>query len=138
MEAQHPHSKRRGYACSQIVFYAGTPEQYYSFITPEAYLALQEGIDFRSSYGEKITGNSWVMRDLWKTTNIIQGVKFGYAKTPMKLKSSGIRNLIGKFLFQQNVQPVLTEAQRHEFKTVHGFRKFFNTQAEQTMKAANC
>ena len=55
----------------------------------------------------------------------------------MKLKSSGIRNLIGKSLFQQIVQPVLTEAQRHEFKTVHNFRKFFNTQAEQTMKAAN-
>ena len=33
---------------------------------------------------------------------------------------------------------MLTKGQkRHEFKTVHGFRKFFKTQAEQTMKAAN-
>ena len=79
MEAHHPHSKRRGYACSQIVDYAATPEQYYSFITPEAYLALQEWMDFRSSYGEKITGNSWVMRDVGKATNITYGAKFGYA-----------------------------------------------------------
>ncbi len=95
-------------------------------------------MDFRSSYGEKITGDSWVMRDMWKTTNITYGVKLGYAKTPVKLKSSGIRNLIAKALFQQNVRPLLKKGQkRHEFKTDHGFRKFFKTQAEQHMKAAN-
>jgi integrase len=123
---------------AKIIVYAGQPEQYYSFVTPEAYQALKEWMDFRSSYGEKVTDSSWVMRDLWKTTNITYGAKFGYAKTPLKLQSSGIRNLIGKALFQQNVRPVLTKGQkRHEFKTVHGFRKFFKTQAEQTMKAAN-
>jgi len=123
---------------AKIIVYAGQPEQYYSFITPEAYNGLKEWMDFRSSYGEKISGNSWIIRDIWKTTNIIYGAKFGYAKTPIRLKSSGIRNLIGKALFQQNVRPILTEGQRrHEFKTVHGFRKYFKTQAEQTMKAAN-
>ena len=111
---------------------------YYSFITTEAYDALKEWMEFRSSYGEKITGDSWVMRDLWKTTNITYGAKLGYARTPLKLKSSGIRSLIAKALFQQNVRPVLQKGQkRHEFKTAHGFRKFFKTQAEQHMKAAN-
>ncbi len=123
---------------AKIVVYASQPEQYYSFITPEAYQALEEWMNYRSSYGEKITVNSWVMRDLWKTTNITYGAKLGYARTPMKLKSSGIRNLIGKAMFQQNVRPLLAEGQRrHEFKAVHGFRKFFKTQAEQTMKAIN-
>ncbi len=123
---------------AKIVIYAGEPENYYSFITPEAYTALKEWMDFRSSYGEKITGDSWVMRDMWKTTNITYGAKLGYARTPVKLKSSGIRNLIAKALFQQNVRPLLKEGQkRHEFKTAHGFRKFFKTQAEQHMKAAN-
>ncbi len=123
---------------SKIIVYAGDREQYFSFITPEAYYALKEWIDFRSSYGEKITGESWVMRDLWKTTNITYGAKLGYAKSPVKFRSSGIRNLISKALFQQNVRPLLKEGQkRHEFKTAHGFRKFFKTQAEQTMMAAN-
>jgi integrase len=123
---------------AKIVVYAGQPEQYYSFITPEAYGALREWMDFRSSYGERITGESWVMRDLWRTTNMTYGAKLGYAKTPVKFKSSGIRNLISKALFQQNVLPLLKEGQkRHEFKAVHGFRKFFKTQAEQTMKAVN-
>ncbi|MDQ4074331.1 MAG: hypothetical protein M3162_08535 [Thermoproteota archaeon] len=130
---------RGGKVCSaKIIVYDGDKEQHYSFITPEAYNALKEWMDFRASYGEEITKDSWVMRDLWKTTNITYGAKFGYARSPVKLKSSGIRNLIGKALFQQNVRPILLQGQkRHEFKMVHGFRKFFKTQAEQTMKAAN-
>jgi integrase len=123
---------------SKVIVYAGETDQYFSFITPEAYRALKAWMDFRSSYGEKITGESWVMRDMWKTTNITYGAKLGYARTPVKFKGSGIRNLISKALFQQNVRPILKEGQkRHEFKTAHGFRKFFKTQAEQTMKAAN-
>lgn len=123
---------------SKIIVYAGDREQYFSFITPEAYYALKEWMEFRASYGEKITGESWVMRDLWKTTNITYGAKLGYAKSPVKFRSSGIRNLISKALFQQNVRPLLGKGQkRHEFKTAHGFRKYFKTQAEQTMMAAN-
>ena len=49
---------------AKIVIYAGEPEAYYSFITPEAYGALKEWMNFRSSYGEKITGDSWIMRDM--------------------------------------------------------------------------
>ncbi len=67
---------------AKIVIYAGEPENYYSFITSEAYSALKEWMDFRSSYGEKITGDSWVIRDMWKTTNITYGAKLGYARTP--------------------------------------------------------
>ena len=42
---------------------------------PEANTALKEWMDFRSSHGEKITSDSWVIRDMWKTTNIIYGAK---------------------------------------------------------------
>jgi hypothetical protein len=62
----------------------------------------------------------------------------GYAKDPKKLKSSGIRILLSKALFQQGVRPLLINGnKRHKFKTAHGFCKFFNTQAEQSMLAAN-
>jgi len=62
---------------------------------------------------------------MWKTTNITYGAKLGYAKTPVKLKSSGIRILLSKALFQQNVRPLLIDGnKRHEFKTAHGFPNF--------------
>ena len=52
---------------AKIVVYAGDREQYHSFLTPEAYWELQNWMDFRKDSGEKISGKSWVMRDLWNT-----------------------------------------------------------------------
>jgi hypothetical protein len=57
-------------------------------------------MDFRASYGEKITEESWVMRDLWQTTNINYGAKWGLAKYPKKMKSSGIKRIIERALWR--------------------------------------
>jgi len=50
---------------AKIKVYRGEPDEYMTFVTPEAYNALKEWIDYRAQSGEKITQNSWVMRDLW-------------------------------------------------------------------------
>jgi len=95
-------------------------------------------MDFRKDYGERISGESWVMRDLWQTTNIKYGAKLGLATCPKKLKSSGIKRLLERALWEQGLrQPLAKGIRRHEWKAAHGFRKYYKSHAEQLMRPIN-
>lgn len=103
-------------------------------MTSEAYRALKEWMDLRAQSGEKITKESWVMRDIWNA----ERYHHGFVSKPVKLKSSSIKRLIERALWAQGIREPLKEGRkRHEFKTDHGFRKYFKTRAEQYMRPIN-
>ena len=99
---------------------------------------MKDWIDFRISYGEKINADSWVMRDIWQTTNMKYGARLGLATFPKKLKSSGIKRLLERALWEEGLRhPLKYKERRHEWKAAHGFRKYYKTHAEQVMKPIN-
>lgn len=84
---------------AKIVVYSGDDEEYFSFITAEAYYHLEGWIEYREQCGENINDDTWVMRQLWNTK--LGHYHHGRIKAPEKLKSSGVKRLIEDALLTQ-------------------------------------
>ena len=53
---------------AKITIYAESDEQYTTFITKEAYQAIDHWIDYHRKCGEQISDESWLVRNLWDVT----------------------------------------------------------------------
>ncbi len=113
---------------AKIRVYADDEEEYFSFISLEAYSFLKQWMNYRRDAGETITEESWLMRNLWDVTTPLGK---GLATVPIKLKSSEIKRLMERALYGQGIRIRLQEGKkRHEFQVDHGYRKFFKTRCE--------
>ena len=122
---------------ARLDVYAGERDEYFTFVTPEAYKALQEYMDFRELHGERISENSWLIRDTWQKIDKRHGHRIGLATDPKKMDSEGIRRLIYDAWKVQGVIGKTDANRTHDFKSSHGFRKFFQTHAMQVMFSSN-
>jgi hypothetical protein len=122
---------------AKIIVYAGDDEEYFSFITAEAYHELQRWMQYRQDSGEEIHQNSWVMRQLWDTKKGYY--HHGTIKNPEKLKSVGLKRLMEDALWTQGLRKKSDlKRNRYEFQTDHGLRKWFKTRCELSgMKSIN-
>jgi site-specific recombinase XerC len=132
---------------AKLIVYDDENEQYYTYISPEAHAAIKEWIAYRESYGEKITPDSYLMRDLWQT-NTDNISASGLATHPKRITTNAIQKMLSRALKKQGIrQPLLllskkgaaatATTRRHPFKLAHGLRKAFRSKAGQVMHHLN-
>ncbi len=131
-----PIEKEGEVIAAKIIVYAGEEDEYFSFISKEAFLSLKDWMNYRDFSGELIDENSWVMRDLWDT-QVAQGR--GFVTKPNKLATIGIKKLINRAIWAQGLRKKLENGKkRHPFQAIHCYRKWFKTRSEMAgMKPIN-
>jgi hypothetical protein len=129
---------------AKLIIYAGEPEEYFTFCTPEAYNEIKKWMDFRARHGETITGDSYVYRNLFKIENVsdeqdksynnrLKGIaQQGIAQEPKKLKKKTIERLLQRAYHAEGLRNGLEPGQkRYPFKASHFARKWFKTKAQE-------
>ena len=119
---------------AKLTVYAGEPEEYFTFITPEAYNKIQEYLSFREQHGEKLTKDSPLARDRWRTSGTRPWQFSGDIQNPIRLMPDGVKRLFEEMMWKLGFRT--EKKRRHEF-SIHSLRKFFKTRAEQVMRPIN-
>ncbi len=120
----------------RLTVYNGDPERYLTFLSPEACQAIDKYLEFRTEHGEKITRDSPLFRDKFDP---IKG-QYGHGKKDSKnivipMTAPSVRQYYNRLLHSIGIRS--EKKRRHDF-SVHGFRKYFKTRAEQSgMKPIN-
>jgi hypothetical protein len=123
-----PIEKNAEVVSAKMIVYAGDDEEYFTFISVEAWRALKDWMNYREISGEIINGESWVMRDLWDT-RVAQGR--GLATKPKKLTALGVKRLMERAIWAQGLRKKLEPGKkRHPYQANHSLRKWFKTRCE--------
>jgi hypothetical protein len=115
-------------AAAKMIVYAEDDEEYFTFISHEAWRALKDWMNYRETSGELINNDSWVMRDLWDT-RVAQGR--GLVTKPKKLTALGVKRLMERAIWAQGLRKKLEPGKkRHPYQANHSLRKWFKTRCE--------
>jgi hypothetical protein len=95
---------------AKLVVYGGDDDEYFSFITSEAYPCINDWMTYRRECGELINEDSWLMRNLWNSTT--PKCK-GNINLPRNLKSTGVKQLMQRALFAQRLKEAKGGKKRH-------------------------
>jgi integrase len=113
----------------KVTIYENTREEYITFTTPEAAKAIDTYLQIRSSYGEKLDGDSYLIREYFNTRDPAK-IRKARSVTKLvlewKLIEMARRCLIRKA--EHQTEGIKIASMRKDVAIANGFRKFTNTQ----------
>ena len=118
----------------KVVAYRGFREQYFTFISPEAWRNFNDYLDMRRKAGEVITDKSPA---LGKVQLVSKPHLAPMEPKDMRLTLDGIRSIFHRAYLKVGLRWEGRRNERYNYKMLHGFRKFFKTNCEQVMKPIN-
>ena len=108
------------YGCKGVLMYAGSNEEYWGFLTPEASQALDDYVDERINLGEKITQDSPVF--------IIRGQRKSFDPNNVEPMLVRALNPLFNITVLKNARiERIKQGNRYDKAMFYGFRKRFNT-----------
>jgi integrase len=110
----------------KITVYKNTEDQYVTFCSPECAAAINDYLEYRKLYGEKIKNESPLIREQFNKINEKQ------AATPKPVGDKAIASIIYRAIVDSGIREKknIVKGQRkflHEVMQSHGLRKFFDT-----------
>lgn len=114
----------------KITFYEGFNEEYVTFCTPECAKAIDDYLNMRSRYGEKLKPESYLIREQFDVRDPFSISKCRQIKP--KTISKKLIDLAERSLIREKEVLVDGGKKRSEIRKevpiAHGFRKFFTSQ----------
>ena len=130
-----PVERNGSIVAARLVAYQGEPEEYLTFLTPEAYLAIQDYFSYRRRSGEVVGPDSPLIRDKFEPeTRRSRISKRVDINRPQTCTPQMVRHYFNRLFVDYGFRK--EKRKRHEF-SIHGFRKWFKTMSEQAMKPIN-
>ncbi|MGB5090009.1 MAG: site-specific integrase [Nitrososphaeraceae archaeon] len=102
---------------NKVIFYQKSPEEYFSFITPEAKKAVDAYLDMRKRHGEELTPDSYLIREQYDIRNPFA------IKSPKAVSSEGLQWILRDLVTRYNV------ISNNQTPVAHGFRYWWMGQA---------
>lgn len=110
------------------VYNRSRKERYYTFCTPETAKVIDEYLEYRKSFGEKLKDESPLIRDKFNGDNPFT------AQTPKHISTRMLSFIFEDVLKKAGVNTMKSGQKKKKNKrdvmTSHGFRKFFITQCD--------
>ena len=110
----------------KVTVYADTKDKYITFMTPECSKAVNDYLEYRHRCGEKITPNSYLIREQFDINDLEQ-----IKRNSKQVNKGTISNIIRSNLVKVGLRIVnhtFDNRTRHTITLVDGFRKFFTNQ----------